>query len=93
MPDVTEGEYDWFFRYAAEMDPQRIIMIMRAASERNRLLIRQTKENSADRPDPKRIERIERRINYYDEGLLKLRKGQTFFMNISSFVNIDVLNH
>lgn len=91
MPDVTEGEYDWFFRYAAEMDPQRIIMIMRAASERNRLLIRQTKETSADHPDQKRIERLERRIDYYDEGLLKLRKGQTFFMNISSFVNIDVL--
>ena len=80
-----------FFRYAAEMDPQRIIMIMRAAGERNRLLIKLANENSSDRPDQKRIERLERRIDYYDEGLLKLRKGQTFFMNISSFVNIDVL--
>ena len=35
MPDVTEGEYDWFFRYAGEMNPERIIKIMQAAGELN----------------------------------------------------------
>lgn len=91
MPDVTEGEYDWFFRNASEMDPERIIKIVQAASELNRLQLKLLKLNRAAKPDIRKIARIEKRIDYYEEGLLKLRKGQTFFMNISSFVNIDIL--
>lgn len=91
MPDVTEGEYDWFFRYASEMDPERIIKIVQVASELNRLQLKLLKLNRAAKPDIRKIARIEKRIDYYEEGLLKLRKGQTFFMNISSFVNIDIL--
>lgn len=91
MPDVTEGEYDWFFRYASEMDPERIIKIVQAASELNRLQLKLLKLNRAAKPDIRKIARIEKRIYYYEEGLLKLRKGQTFFMNVSSFVNIDIL--
>lgn len=91
MPDVTEGEYDWFFRYASEMNPERIIKIVQAASELNRLQLKLLKLNRAGKPDIRKIARIEKRIDYYEEGLLKLRKGQTFFMNVSSFVNIDIL--
>lgn len=91
MPDVTEGEYDWFFRYASEMDPERIIKIVQAASELNRLQLKLLKLNRAAKPDIRKIARIEKRIDYYEEGLLKLRKSQTFFMNVSSFVNIDIL--
>lgn len=91
MPDVTEGEFDWFFRYASEMDPERVIRIVQAAGELNRLRIRLERENRVARPDERKIERIEKKIDYFTEGLLKLRKGQTFFMNISSFVNIDIL--
>lgn len=91
MPDVTEGEYDWFFRYASEMNPERIIKIVQAASELNRLQLKLLKLNRAAKPDIRKIARIENRIDYYEEGLLKLRKGQTFFMNVSSFVNIDIL--
>lgn len=91
MPDVTEGEFDWYFRYAAEMDPDRIIKIIQAADARNKLLIKLTKENRQPRPDVKRIARLERKIEYYTEGLLKLRKNQTFFINLSSLINIDIL--
>ena len=91
MPDVTEGEYDWYFRYAAEMDPERIIRIVQAADQRNRLLIKLMKENRSAKPNVKRIERLERKIDYYTEGLLKLRKNQTFFINLSSLINIDIL--
>lgn len=91
MPDVTEGEYDWFFRYASEMEPERVIRIIQAAGEQNRLRIKLTRENRAEKPDVRRIARLEKKIDYYTEGLLKLRKGQTYFMNISSFANIDVL--
>lgn len=91
MPDVTEGEYDWFFRYASEMDPERIIRIIQASGELNRLQLNLARANHENIPDIKKIAKIEKRIAYYTEGLLKLRKGQTFFMNISSFVNIDIL--
>lgn len=91
MPDVTEGEYDWFFRYASEMDPDRIIKIIQAAGQLNNYRIKLARENHAATPDVRRIARIEKKISYYSEGLLKLRKGETFFMNISSFVNIDIL--
>ena len=91
MPDVTEGEYDWFFRYASEMIPERIIKTIQAAGQLNRYRAKLTRENRAGTPDIKKISRLEKKIDYYTEGLLKLRKGQTFFMNISSFVNIDIL--
>lgn len=91
MPDVTEGEYDWYFRYASEMDPERIMRIIQAAGELNRYRIKLYEANRAPTPDVRKIARLEKKIDYYEEGLLKLRKGQTFFVNISSFVNIDVL--
>lgn len=91
MPDVTEGEYDWFFRYAAEMDPERIIKIIQAAGELNRLRAKMVKVNEEPNPGRDKVRRLEGRIDYYERGLVKLRKGQTFFMNVSSFVNIDVL--
>lgn len=91
MPDVTEGEYDWFFRYASEMDPERIIKIVQAAGELNRLQTKMVKLSREGVAEPAKIARLEKRIDYYSEGLLKLRKGQTFFMNISSFANIDIL--
>lgn len=91
MPDVTEGEFDWFFRYASEMNPERIIKTIQAAGELNKYRIKYTRENRNPTPDVRKLARIEKKIDYYTEGLLKLRKGQTFFMNISSFVNIDIL--
>ena len=91
MPDIMEGEYDWFFRYASEMDPERIVRILQAAGELNRYRIRLIEANREMPPDRDKIRRIEKHIRYYEEGLLKMRHGQTFFANLSSFVNIDVL--
>ena len=91
MPDVTEGEYDWFFRYAAEMNPDRIIKIIQAADIRNKYLAKLARANESQRPDTAKIARLERKVAYYDNALSKLRKGQTFFVNLSSFANIDIL--
>lgn len=44
MPDIDENEYDWFFRYVKQMDPERIIKIVQAASMRNDLVISLLKE-------------------------------------------------
>lgn len=91
MPDVEEGEYDWFFRYVNQMDPDRIIKIVQAASVRNDLLISLIKEQKKNKPSPLKLRKLQKDIEYYDRALLKLRKGQVFFMNASSFVNTQIL--
>lgn len=91
MPDVTEGEFDWFFRYANEMQPERIIKIIQTQHLLNQTYIKLAKEQQKESPRKNKICRLEKDIKYFTEGLLKLRKGQTFFMNISSFANIDIL--
>lgn len=91
MPDVNEGEYDWYFRYAPNMDPDRIILIVQAAFERNGLLLKQLREQKKDNPSRSVLARLERKIDYYDRALRKLRRGQTFFLNASSLVNVDIL--
>lgn len=91
IPDTNEGEYDWFFRYAAEMDPERIIKIAQVASIRNEYLIKLAREKCKTTPSEAKINRILRKVEYYDRALLKLRKGQTFFMNSSSLMNVDIL--
>lgn len=91
MPDISDGEDDWYFRYAKEMEPLRIEYIVAAASERNRLLKMLIREEHKDKPSPKTLRKLERQIDYFNRGLLKMRKGATFFINTSSLINIDIL--
>lgn len=91
MPDVTENEDDWYFRYFSEMDPQLIEYIVQAASIRNDLLIKYAALNRRSKPSPAVLRRLERQIEYYDRALLKMRKGAAFCINTSSLVNIDIL--
>lgn len=91
MPDVTEGEYDWFFRYASEMEPGRIIKIIQVASILNDYMLKLFRANRAAKPDAAKIARLEKKVARYEAALSKLRKGQTFFANLSSFANIDIL--
>ncbi|MCB6478671.1 hypothetical protein LI171_20795, partial [Emergencia timonensis] len=44
-----------------------------------------------DNPSHSVLARLERKIDYYDRALRKLRRGQTFFLNASSLVNVDIL--
>lgn len=91
MPDITEGEYDWFFRYAREMDPERIIKIIQTNGYLNQCRIKLAKEMEREAPRPNKVRKLQSDIDYFSNGLLKLRKGQTFFLNVSSFANIDIL--
>lgn len=91
MPDVNEGEYDWFFRSADQMDPERIAAIVQVASMRNDALIRLTKAENRKNPAVSTLRKLQAEIEKYDGWLLKLRKGATFFINTSSFINVDIL--
>lgn len=91
MPDIDENEDDWYFRYFAEMDPDLVEYIVQAASIRNDILIKIQKENRRQKPSPRRLRSLERQLQYYDRGLLKMRKGATFCINTSSLINLDIL--
>lgn len=91
MPDINEGEHDWFFRYAKEMDPDRVELIVQAASLRNDLLIKLVNEQHKASPDTAKVARLKKRVAWYDHALHKMRKGQTFFINTSSLINIEIL--
>ena len=91
MPDIDENEDDWYFRYFAEMDPDLVEYIVQAASIRNDILIKIQKENRRQKPSPRRLRSLERQLQYYDQGLLKMRKGATFCINTSSLINLDIL--
>lgn len=91
MPDVMEGEYDWYFRYASLMNPELIIRIVQAAGELNELRIKLVREENKKESSPEKLRRINNKISYYEAALLKMRKGATYFINASSFSNIDIL--
>lgn len=91
MPDINEGEYDWFFRYAKYMNPELIEKIVQAAGVLNQLNVQEYQESNKEIPDSAKLERIRKKIAFYVKGLHKMRKGATFFMNASSFANIDIL--
>lgn len=91
MPDIDENEDDWYFRYFNEMDPDLVEYIIQAASIRNDILVKIQKENRRKKPSPRRLRSLERQLEYYDSGLLKMRKGATFCINTSSLINIDIL--
>lgn len=95
MPDVTEGEYDWFLRYAAGMNPEMIMRIVQAAAVRNGLLIELEKTRTGNPPATdymrRKIRKLEREIAYYDQALRKMRRRQVYVLNASSLVNVDIL--
>lgn len=91
MPDINEGEYDWYFRYAKQMNPDRIEKVVQAAGMRNDILIKIVKEQGKSKPNSRTVNRLNRDLEYYDKALHKMRKGETYFLNASSLANIDIL--
>ena len=91
MPDVTEGEFDWFFRYADEMDEERIYNIARVASALNEKLLQLEALKRKPNASKRSIRHLELKVAYLQAGLWKMRKGETFFFNASSLVNIQIL--
>ena len=91
MPDINEGEYDWFFRYVGNMDPDRIVYICQAAFALNDLLVKRERERMKPSPNERKLRKLNKDIAYYEKGLTKLRRGQTYILNSSSLVNVDIL--
>ena len=90
MPSVTEGEYDWIFRYAKSMNVERMKLILLTFDQLNKARIKLYNEYQTRR-DPKEMERLETKIEEWERRYQKVRHDQTFFITASSLVNIQHL--
>lgn len=90
MPDVTEGEYDWAFRFAKEMNPQRISKTLSAFDILNKIRIKIYNEVNGKNRE-KKLDELYKKEEERRYKWNKVRYEQTFFMNASSFLNIQIL--
>ena len=91
MPSVTEGEYDWIFRYAKKMNVERMKLILLTFDQLNKARIKLYNEYQTRR-DVKEMERLESKIGEWEYRYRKVRHDQTFFITASSLVNIQHLS-
>jgi len=91
MPDVNEGEYGWVFSYADQMDPERIMLILQLYDLLNKVRLKIFRESQKSKPNQKRLEKLYKEENKWEQGWKKARYRQTFFINASSLINIDIL--
>jgi hypothetical protein len=90
MPNVSEGEYDWIFRFAKDMDPKRIELILHAFGILNDLRLKLYNEQNGKNRE-KEVEKLEKEIAKAEYDWKKARWEQTYFVNASSLVNIQFL--
>ena len=91
MPDVTQAEYDWFFKFVKQMCPERIVKILEVFDELNKVRIKILKENQKAKPSRSRLDKLYKEEQYWENGWRKARHEQTFFINASSLINIEIL--
>lgn len=91
MPDVNNAEYDWFLKYVKSMDPERIVKIIQIYDELNKVRIKIFKESQKANPSQKKLNKLYKEEQFWTEGWNKARFEQTFFINASSLINIDIL--
>lgn len=90
MPDTSEGEYDWVFDFAKSMNPLRISKILQAYGVLNDVRKKIYNEIHGRNRD-KKLDELYRMEEDRLYKLNKTRYEQTFFMNASSLMNIQIL--
>jgi hypothetical protein len=90
MPDVSEGEYDWAFRFAGKMNPERIKLILNAFDQLNKLRVKFYNETQSKGRESK-LNDLQKQIDKWEHYVHKARNEQTFFINSGSLANIQVL--
>lgn len=91
MPEVTKAEYDWFFKFVSRMCPERIVKVLEIFDQLNKTRIKILQENEKSKPNQKRLNKLYRDEQYWLNGWKKARHEQTYFVNASSLVNIEIL--
>lgn len=90
MPDVTEGEYDWVFRFAKDMNVPRMKLILDCFNQLNAWRVKLYNEING-RKRKTELEKIQKQIDKWEQRTNKARYEQTFFINASSLANIQYL--
>lgn len=90
MPDVSEGEYDWAFRFAGKMNPERIKLILNAFDQLNKLRVKFYNETQSKGRESK-LNDLQKQIDKWENYVHKARHEQTFFINSGSLANIQIL--
>lgn len=90
MPDVSAGEYDWIFRFNKQMNIERIKLILSAFDQLNKLRIKYYNEANAKANDAV-LSKIQKQIDKWEYYVHKARHEQTFFINVGSLANIQIL--
>lgn len=91
MPDPNRiGEYDWMLKYAKKNDKSKILDMLRVGFVYN-----ETKIEYAAALETKNAHKIllaERNMKRWYERWCRVRKGNSFFVIASSFINVDILS-
>lgn len=90
MPNPNDGEDVWILRMKENMDVKQIVAMFYTALEVNKMEWELFCAKRDKMPE-KIIENISRNIERWKERLVKIRKGSTLFLIVSSLVNIDIL--
>ncbi|HLP03852.1 MAG TPA: hypothetical protein VK152_00345 [Paludibacter sp.] len=90
MPDISEGEYDWIFRFAKKVNIERIKLILNAFDQLNKFRVKYYNEiNSRNRESE--LIKLQKQIDKWEYYWHKARHEQTFFINVGSLANIQIL--
>jgi len=88
MPDLAHNEDDWILNMAQRMDPEQMFLILSAAKELNQIRI-EFYEALEENKEPNVV--LEKLAQEWSARWVKARRNSTFFINVSSFINVDIL--
>lgn len=89
LPNISKKNHDWIMDTRANMDMERVQAAFQAGSILNE--INHKLKNALDRRDKAAIKKYVRQRENWMIKWYKARKNTTFFMVVSSLVNIDIL--
>lgn len=90
MPDVSAGEYDWIFRFAKQMNVERVKLILNAFDYLNKLRLKFYNESN-NKLRQTELDKLQKQIDKWEAYVHKARHEQTFFINAGSLANIQIL--
>lgn len=90
MPDISQGEYDWIFRFAKKMNSERIALILNSFDMLNKFRIKYYNEINSHNREAELI-KLQKQIDKWEYYVHKARHEQTFFINVGSLANIQIL--
>lgn len=89
MPNVSEGDYDWILDGEKQMDIEQIKLALEAALVLNE--IKKELYNAIRDNDKVKIGKLRKNLERWTARWVRARKESTFFLVVSSYVNVDVL--